>query len=76
MGMLFVRTAAQFYTMRFLLGLAPFVGEDAYKLAARLRFRVGGGHRAIYIVGTQNFAPHGHARIPRQAGTHRDRGRG
>lgn len=27
----------------FLLAISPFVGEDPYKLAARLRFRVGGG---------------------------------
>jgi len=28
---------------RFMLGLSPFVGEDAYKLVARLRFRITGG---------------------------------
>jgi uncharacterized protein YfdQ (DUF2303 family) len=27
----------------FLLAISPFVGEDPYKVAARLRFRVGGG---------------------------------
>lgn len=34
----------------FLLGLAPFVGEDPYKLAARLRFRVNGGRLTLGYV--------------------------